>query len=767
MDLEGAILHQLDDPTLNHTERAELRCRFAKQMEEAGDYQGARAAMGDLWQRIGERPHLDKLDRQTAAEVLLRAGTLTGWIGSTEQIEGAQAIAKDLIGESLAIFEAANEREKMAEALTELSICYWREGSYDEARLTLREALSRLGPEDRHQKAVALLRSAIVEFYAARYSDALHILTDAAPLFLSSSSHALQGKFHVNLAIVLNNLSDGGRREGYRDRALIEYAAASFHFEQAGHIQYQARTENNLGFLLFRSGRYAEAHEHLDRAHQLYQSFKDSSGTAHVNDTRALTLLAQGHYAEAESIARASVQMLEKSDERSVLAKALRTHGTALARLGRFDESRLMLQRAMDVAHDTGAVDDAGLAALTMIEELGESLTVSEMRAIYERADLLLANSQHPGTLLRLRQAVRRLLKAERTHDRNSKDKEFSAPPNFVYKSAQMVELLREAHRIAMSPGPVLITGEVGTGKLVLARMIHEWSERRGEFLAINCGELTEPLAEAQLFGEFKGTLTGALDDYPGAVRRATGGTLFLDDVTALSTANQGKLLRLIEYGKIQSVGALQPERVDVRIIAATNRPLMKEVAKGRFREDLFYRLQTFHLKIPPLRERTEDIAAVAEHFIKEMLERYDKMVKFTPDALEAIGRLPLRGNTRELRALIERAIVMAPRAGEMTPEAVEALALGRTHEASFAGVWKGCSLEQEVLQYEGGLIKDALDEAKGSVTRAARLLGVTHQGLAFILQGRHKDLLSARTPVRHRRRKLSGTSKRSKRKRR
>ena len=767
MDLEGAILHQLGNPTLNHNERAELRCRFARQMEEAGNYQGARDAMGELWQRIGERPHLDKLDQQTAAEVLLRAGTLTGWIGSTQQIEGAQEIAKDLIGESLAIFEAANEREKMAEALTELSICYWREGAYDEARLTLREALSRLGPEDRHQTAVALLRSAIVEFYAARYSDALHILTDAAPLFLSSSSHALQGKFHVNLAIVLNNLSNDGRREGYRDRALIEYAAASFHFEQAGHIQYQARTENNLGFLLSRSGRFDEAHEHLDRAHRLYQSFKDSSGIATVDDTRARTLLAQGYYAEAEGIARAAVRMLEKGDERSVLAEALRTHGTALARLGRFAESRLTLQHAMDVAHDTGALDDAGLAALTMIEELGESLTVGEMRAIYERADHLLANSQHPETLLRLRQAVRRLLDAERIHHQNPKDKEFSAPPNFVSKSAQMEELLREAHRIAVRSGPVLITGEVGAGTLMLARMIQEWSGCQGEFVAINCGELTEPLAEAQLFGELKGILTGALNNYPGAVRRATGGTLFLDEITALGTANQGKLLRLIEYGKIHAVGALQPERVDVRIIAAANRPLKEEMAKGRFREDLFYRLQTFHLKIPPLRERTEDIAAMAEHFIKEMLERYGKLVKFTPDAIEAMQRLPLRGNARELSALIERTIVMAPRGSEITPEAVETLALRRANEASFADAWKDCSLEQEVMQYEGGLIKHALDEARGSITRAARLLGVTHQGLAFILQGRHKDLLSARTPVRHRRRKLSHSSKRAKRKRR
>jgi transcriptional regulator with PAS, ATPase and Fis domain len=302
----------------------------------------------------------------------------------------------------------------------------------------------------------------------------------------------------------------------------------------------------------------------------------------------------------------------------------------------------------------------------------------------------------------------------------------------------------------------------------MLARMIHEWSERPGEFVAINCAALDPLLAEAQLFGELKGNSPGgAVKDYPGAMRHAAGGTLFLDDVAKLSISNQGKLLRLIEYGQVYLVGALQPERVDARIIAASNCPLKQEVAQGRFREDLFYRLQTFHLKIPPLRERTEDIPVLAERFIREMLERYDRHVTFRADAIEAMRLLPLRGNARELKSLIERTVMMAPHGSEITREEVETLRLRRSGEASLANAWEGCSLDQEVSSYEANLIKRALEAAQGSVTRAARLLGITHQGLAFILQGRHKDLLSARTPVRHRRRKLSHSSKQSKRKRR
>ena len=141
MDLAKDLFHQLNDLTLTHNERAQRRCQLAKHLEKLGKYEGAREAMGELWQRIGERPALEGLDQRTAAEVLLRVGTLTGWIGSVKQIEGAQELAKNLISESMRIFETLQEKEKVAEARTELGCCYWREGSLDEARVMLQEAL--------------------------------------------------------------------------------------------------------------------------------------------------------------------------------------------------------------------------------------------------------------------------------------------------------------------------------------------------------------------------------------------------------------------------------------------------------------------------------------------------------------------------------------------------------------------------------------------------------------------------------------------------
>jgi DNA-binding NtrC family response regulator len=175
-------------------------------------------------------------------------------------------------------------------------------------------------------------------------------------------------------------------------------------------------------------------------------------------------------------------------------------------------------------------------------------------------------------------------------------------------------------------------------------------------------------------------------------------------------------------------------------------------VARGLFRNDLFYRLQTFHLEIPPLRERADDIPALAEHFMREALGRHGQRVTFMPEAIEAMRQLPLRGNARELRSLIERTVLIAPQGAMITREAVETLVVRETKNVGLADVWAGCSLDEEVQLYERSLIQMALKAAQGRVTQAARLLGITHQRLSSILQGRHKDLLTARTPVKHRR---------------
>src|SRR4030095_2474825 len=253
----------------------------------------------------------------------LRTGTLTGWLGSAKQISGAQETAKDLISESATFFERESLNEKVAEARIDLAICYWREGALDEARVTLRLALDALGDLESEQRLRALLNSAIIEQVATRFKEALHIYREAAPLFDASSNNSLKGKFHNSYRIVLKGMGLSQEREDLIDHALVEFSAARFHFEQAGHNRFRARVENNEGFLFASLGRFKEAHEHLDRARALHLSVGDHGGAAGADDTRAQAFLLEGKNEIAEKTARGAVKSLESGGEQSVLAEAL------------------------------------------------------------------------------------------------------------------------------------------------------------------------------------------------------------------------------------------------------------------------------------------------------------------------------------------------------------------------------------------------------------------------------------------------------------
>lgn len=410
MNLAKETLHQVADPNLTLNEQAQRRCRLAKQLEEVGNYEGACEALGELWRRVGNRPPIEGLTPRTAAEVLLRVGVLTGWIGSVKQVEGAQEAAKNFINESARCFEELGDAEKFVEAQTELAYCYWREGALNEARMLLQEALAHLKDTESEVKALALLRSAIVERSAKRLNDALHIYISAAPTFEKCGNHVLKAKFHNEFGNVLNYLSTTEHRQDYTDRAFIEYTAASFHFDQAGHTRYQAYVEHNLGLLFSTIGKFTEAHEHLDRAQALFTTLKDCGPLAQVDNTRAEVLLAEGHVAEAEKFARSAVQVLERGGEQSLLAESLMTQGMALARLGRHEQACASLRRAMEVAERAGDLESAGQAALSLIEESGAHLPAEELTEVYERAAEMLSRSQNVATLKRLAMCARRVL---------------------------------------------------------------------------------------------------------------------------------------------------------------------------------------------------------------------------------------------------------------------------------------------------------------------------------------------------------------------
>ncbi len=387
-----------------------MLCAHAKELEEMGEFAAARNKLSEFWHRIGERPQVEGLGALTQAELFLRAGALSGWIGSAQQVTGAQEVAKDLISEAARIFEQFQLRERVAEARVDLAICYWREGAFDEARVSLDDAFQQLGDLESEQRLRALLSRAIVEKLCHQDEAALKTHREAAPLFQNSTNEALKGKFHNEYAAVLKNLGLARNSDDFIDQALVEYTAASFHAEQSGNKRFLASVENNVGYLFLRLRKFPEAHQHLDRARSLFAALKDKGLVAQVDDTRARVFIAQGNFTKAETLARGSVKALEEGDQLSLLAEALTTHGIALSRLGSWARARTTLERAIRTAHTAGDPESSGVAALTMVEELVDNSSVADLMTYYRMAEAELADSQHPEIQNRLGKCARVLL---------------------------------------------------------------------------------------------------------------------------------------------------------------------------------------------------------------------------------------------------------------------------------------------------------------------------------------------------------------------
>lgn len=388
-------------------------CELAKGLEEAGEFDVAEEALRPFWTGVSHRPNTTGLTDEGKAELLLRTGTLTGWLGAARQIPGSQELAKDQISESSSLFEVIGLAEKVAEARINLAVCYWREGGLDEARVTLRLVLENLHESRSEQKLRALLTSAIVESAATRDRSALLIYQEATPLFEASTNHSLKGRFHTSYATVLRGLGTSENREDYIDKALMEYTAASYHFEQAGHKRFQGRVENNVGFLFATLGRFTDAQEHLTRARMLLVSVGDKGGAATVEDSRAQAFLLEGKNELAETSARSAVRLLKEGGEQTLLAEALTTHGKALARLNQLPKARIALDQAIGVAQTAGHLEGGGIAAVTAIEELNAHLSVDMLQEYYRTAEDLLAQSQNQDLKNRLGECARRVLAAE------------------------------------------------------------------------------------------------------------------------------------------------------------------------------------------------------------------------------------------------------------------------------------------------------------------------------------------------------------------
>lgn len=360
--------------------------------------------------------------------------------------------------------------------------------------------------------------------------------------------------------------------------------------------------------------------------------------------------------------------------------------------------------------------------------------TGNESREVALRAVQLGAYDFHnkPVDLEVLRLMIARAAKLHAIETENRRLEEMtarSAVDGIVASSPQMTRILRTVEKIAPTDVAVLLLGESGTGKEVLAHAIHRMSNRsKKPFVAINCAAIPETLLESELFGHEKGAFTGAIKQTIGKIEGANGGTLFLDEIGDVPLPMQVKLLRFLQDQVVERVGGHKPIQIDVRIVCATNQDLDHLIGTGRFREDLYYRLNEVRVTVPALRERDGDPVLLANYFLKKFNQQFDRQLKgFGSDALTAIAVHPWRGNVRELENRVKRAVVMA-----------EGLAITAADlELAPAELPYGSlDLREARSRAERGVVQMALAQSSGNLSRASKLLGISRPTLYGLLEG-------------------------------
>jgi len=345
------------------------------------------------------------------------------------------------------------------------------------------------------------------------------------------------------------------------------------------------------------------------------------------------------------------------------------------------------------------------------------------VRDSLEKMDLVRENARLAVEL----QSANERLKSENTILRQEMEKH-SLPQNIIYGSTEMENILRLLRRVTGTETTVLIQGETGTGKELVARFIHSESNRRDRiFIPVNCGAIPKELVESEFFGHSRGAFTGATQEKKGYFEIAHGGTMFLDEIGEAHPELQVKLLRVIQESEIMPVGTHQPKKVDVRILASTNRDLKAEVAAGRFRQDLFFRINVFSITIPPLRERRKDILPLAEYFLRQFSQKLNRRTgDFGDRTKELLLDYAWPGNVRELQNEIERVVLLADAEKQIAPELLsDHIRQGQRQPFPSDG-----DLKSAVRELEEAMIRSTLDRCGHNKSRAARALGISRQAL-------------------------------------
>jgi DNA-binding NtrC family response regulator len=449
---------------------------------------------------------------------------------------------------------------------------------------------------------------------------------------------------------------------------------------------------------------------------------------------------------------RGSILLVDDEEKiLKALGRALRDAGHEVVAAGGAREAqRLLASRPFDLlVVDNRMPEKTGLE---LIRELASSTAEGErpqivMMTAHATVESAIAAMklgafdylQKPFEVEELLVVARRALEHQRLRTQNryllsEREEEFDHY-GIVGRSRAIQEVIRQLELVAQARSTVLITGETGTGKELVARAIHDRSaQREMPLIKVNCAALPEGLLESELFGHVKGAFTGAVSSKKGKFALADGGTIFLDEIGTMSPAVQAKLLRVLQEREFEPLGGERTEKVDLRVVAASNRDLRRMVTEGRFLEDLFYRLSVIPIHIPPLRERREDIPALTDHFIRKHNQRTGKRIEKVEDAvLEAFRGYDWPGNVRELENTIERAVVLS---ADPVITRREISLLGVT-EATPVGL-PSLKLHQNVDWVERETIERALQRAAGIKKDAADLLGISQRALSYYLAKHH-----------------------------
>ena len=411
----------------------------------------------------------------------------------------------------------------------------------------------------------------------------------------------------------------------------------------------------------------------------------------------------------------------------------------------------------------SGVDEESGIATRSILcaplktrtGTLGVIEVVNRRDGVFDEADLgfLAALAGSVAVALENAQLYQRLKRSEaRLREQVvSLERERTASerfPEIIGRSPAMEKVFRLMESACSSPISVLIEGETGTGKELIARAIHGRSTRRERpIVALNCGALPETLLESELFGHRKGAFTGAVADKRGLFEVADGGTIFLDEIGDTVPAMQVKMLRVLQDGEFLPVGGTTPKRVDVRVICATNRTLMDEVRAGRFREDLYYRISSFPIALPPLRQRTDDIPLLVAHFVRKLAEKWEKPLQgVSEEAMSLLCSYHWPGNVRELENEMERAVTLATSGELLQPHHLSAKVIG---DSSAPVRRPRGSLKQARDQFEREYIAAVLGEHDGNVSHSAKALGISRVALQkkmkeFRLREREKSTVSS-----------------------